>query len=74
MARMKRASMPEEAATAEMAERRCEVSSSELLGAENWVQDCAMTAVLAVQRSSKEAQEDCAGQPAEVLPSPVYIL
>lgn len=69
-ARIKRLSTPVETETEEIADLIEAVSEGELSGWENW--EHSMRGALADQRSSKVDQADWSGQPAAVVPSPVY--
>lgn len=75
MARMKRASTPEDAETFLIAAFMAAISSSESLAPQPLLpQDCFMMGMLAVNMVSKSIHWFWAGQPAATVPSPVYIL
>lgn len=75
MARIKRGSTPEEAATLVMEDLMFAISSAESLAPQPlFAQDCCMMGMLAVNMSSKSIHCDWAGQPAATVPLPVYIL
>ena len=75
MARMNRASTPEEAETFRIEALMSAISVGELLAPQPlFAQDCCMMGMLAVNMVSKSTQEDCEGQPAATVPLPEYIL
>jgi hypothetical protein len=74
MARTNRESTPEDWEMDEMADRRLESSSSELLGTPKLVHDEARMGRLSLQRESKDFHDDSAGQPDDVSPLPTYSL
>jgi hypothetical protein len=75
IARMNRASTPDEAETLRIEALMSAISSGELLAPQPLLtHDCCMMGMLAVNIWSKVTHEACEGQPAATVPLPEYIL
>jgi len=74
MAKMKRASTPDEAEMVWTALLMSAISSGELFGTFHWLQDCCMIGMLKLNMVSKSNHWLIAGQPASTVPLPEYIL